>query len=112
MLDRKLKTFGKYKLLIIDEIGYLPMKREGAHLFFQLVSRRYEKSSTIFTSNKPYSEWGEVMGHGHRSSDAEQDPPSQHDHQHQGRATGSRLGSGRGVHRPGKNLSEVRRKSY
>jgi len=62
MLDRKLKTFGKYKLLIIDEIGYLPMKREGAHLFFQLVSRRYEKSSTIFTSNKPYSEWGEIMG--------------------------------------------------
>ena len=61
-LDRKLKTFGKYKLLIIDEIGYLPMNREGAHLFFQLVSRRYEKSSTIFTSNKPYSEWGEVMG--------------------------------------------------
>jgi DNA replication protein DnaC len=62
MLDRKLKTFGKYKLLVIDEIGYLPMKREGAHLFFQLVSRRYEKAATIFTSNKPYSEWGEVMG--------------------------------------------------
>jgi DNA replication protein DnaC len=62
MLDRKLKTFGKYKLLIIDEIGYLPMKREGAHMFFQLVSRRYEKAATIFTSNKPYSEWGEVMG--------------------------------------------------
>ena len=61
-LDRKLKTFGKYKLLVIDEIGYLPMKREGAHLFFQLVSRRYEKAATIFTSNKPYSEWGEVMG--------------------------------------------------
>lgn len=61
-LDRKLKTFGKYKLLIIDEIGYLPMKREGAHLFFQLVSKRYEKASTIFTSNKPYSEWGEIMG--------------------------------------------------
>jgi DNA replication protein DnaC len=61
-LDRKLKTFGKYKLLVIDEIGYLPMKREGAHLFFQLVSRRYEKASTIFTSNKPFSEWGEVMG--------------------------------------------------
>ena len=62
MSDRKHKTFGNYKLLVIDEIGYLPMKREGAHLFFQLVSRRYEKVATIFTSNKPYSEWGEVMG--------------------------------------------------
>jgi DNA replication protein DnaC len=61
-LDRSLKTFGKYKVLIVDEIGYLPMDREGAHLFFQLVSRRYEKSSTIFTSNKTYSEWGEVLG--------------------------------------------------
>ncbi len=61
-LDRALKTFGKYKVLIVDEIGYLPMDKEGAHLFFQLVSRRYEKGSTIFTSNKTYSEWGEVLG--------------------------------------------------
>jgi DNA replication protein DnaC len=60
--DRKLKTLAKYRLLIVDEIGYLPMDREGAHLFFQLVSKRYEKSSTIFTSNKTYSEWGEVLG--------------------------------------------------
>lgn len=61
-LDRALKTLSKYKVLIIDEIGYLPMDREGSHLFFQLVSRRYEKSSTIFTSNKSYSEWGEILG--------------------------------------------------
>lgn len=61
-LDRKLKTLAKSKLLIIDEIGYLPMDREGAHLFFQLVSKRYERGSTIFTSNKPYSEWGEILG--------------------------------------------------
>jgi DNA replication protein DnaC len=61
-LDRALKTLGKYKLLIVDEIGYLPMDREGAHLFFQMVSRRYEKGSTIFTSNKTYSEWGEILG--------------------------------------------------
>lgn len=46
----------------MDEIGYLPMDKEGAHLFFQLVTRRYEKGSTIFTSNKTYSEWGEVLG--------------------------------------------------
>ena len=61
-LDRALKTFGKYKVLIVDEIGYLPMDKEGAHLFFQLVSRRYERGSTIFTSNKTYSEWGEILG--------------------------------------------------
>jgi DNA replication protein DnaC len=61
-LEGKLKTYSKYKLLIIDEIGYLPMCREEAHLFFQLVSKRYEKVATIFTSNKPYSEWGEIMG--------------------------------------------------
>ena len=38
------------------------MDRQGSHLFFQLVARRYERGSTIFTSNKSYSEWGEVMG--------------------------------------------------
>ena len=61
-LERQLKTYGRYSLLIVDEIGYLPMERVGAHLFFQLVNRRYEKGSTIFTSNKPYSEWGEILG--------------------------------------------------
>ena len=61
-LAMKLKTLGRYPLLIIDEIGYLPMERAGAHLFFQLVSRRYERGATIYTSNKPYSEWGEVLG--------------------------------------------------
>ena len=61
-LEKALKTFGKYKVLIVDEIGYLPMDKEGAHLFFQLVARRYERGSTIFTSNKSYSEWGEMLG--------------------------------------------------
>ena len=62
-LDRALKTLGrKYKLLIVDEIGYLPMDKEGAYLFFQLVSKRYERGSTIYTSNKSYSEWGEILG--------------------------------------------------
>lgn len=61
-LEMRLKTLGRYPLLIIDEIGYLAMDRVGAHLFFQLVSRRYEKGATIYTSNKPYSEWGEVLG--------------------------------------------------
>ncbi|MCE5296807.1 MAG: IS21-like element helper ATPase IstB [Euryarchaeota archaeon] len=61
-LDRTLKKLASYRLLIIDEIGYLPLERQESHLFFQLVARRYEKNSTVFTSNKAYSEWGEVLG--------------------------------------------------
>ena len=55
-LERKLKTLNKYKLLIIDEIGYLPMDLEASNLFFRLISMRYEHASTIFTSNKSYPE--------------------------------------------------------
>lgn len=54
-------TLAKYKLLIIDEMGYLPFDNEGAFCFFQLVSRRYERNSTIFTSNKSYGEWGDIF---------------------------------------------------
>ncbi|AAM06496.1 IS21-like element ISMac9 family helper ATPase IstB [Methanosarcina acetivorans] len=61
MLEKKLKGFMKFKVLIIDEMGYLPFDEEGAHCLFQLISRRYEKSSTIFTSNKSYGEWGEIF---------------------------------------------------
>lgn len=52
---------GKYRRLIIDEIGYLPMDIQGANLFFQLIGRRYEKASTVFTSNKTFSQWNEVF---------------------------------------------------
>lgn len=62
LLDRQLKNYGRPRLLIIDEIGYLPMDRGAVHAFFQLISRRYERGSTIFTSNKSYSEWGEILG--------------------------------------------------
>ena len=60
-LPEKLKTFSKYSVLIIDEIGYLPMDVQGANLFFQLIAKRYEKNTTIFTSNKPFSQWNEVF---------------------------------------------------
>jgi len=60
-LPEKLKTLSKYSVLIIDEIGYLPMDIQGANLFFQLIAKRYEKNSTIFTSNKPFSQWNEVF---------------------------------------------------
>lgn len=51
----------KISLLIIDELGYLPMNADDANLFFQLVSRRYEKSSVIITTNKPFNEWGDIF---------------------------------------------------
>ncbi|KOA18578.1 chromosomal replication initiator protein DnaA [Clostridium homopropionicum DSM 5847] len=60
-LALKIKHYAKYRLLIIDEIGYLPMDIQGANLFFQLIAKRYEKCSTIFTSNKSFSQWGEVF---------------------------------------------------
>ena len=51
----------KPRVLIIDEIGYLPLDKQGANLFFQLISRRYEKNSTIITSNRGFAEWGEIF---------------------------------------------------
>ena len=49
-------------MLIVDEIGYLPITRGGANLFFQLVNARYEKGAMILTSNRGFAEWGEVFG--------------------------------------------------
>ena len=60
-LPERLKVLSRFKLLIIDEIGYLPMDIQGANLFFQLIARRYEKGSTIFTSNKPFSQWNDIF---------------------------------------------------
>lgn len=60
-LPDKLRTLAKFKLLIIDEIGYLPMDIQGANMFFQFIARRYEKVSTIFTSNKTFSQWNEIF---------------------------------------------------
>lgn len=60
-LEARLKHFSKYKLLIIDEIGYLPIDKIGANLFFQLIAKRYEHNSTIITTNQPFSKWGEVF---------------------------------------------------
>lgn len=61
-LEEKLTFYAKPKLLIIDELGYLPLEPNAAHLFFQLVSRRYERGSVLITSNRSVSEWGEVFG--------------------------------------------------
>lgn len=61
-LDNKIKFYNRYKLLIIDEIGYLPITKDGANMFFQLIAKRYETKSTIITTNQPFSKWGEVFG--------------------------------------------------
>jgi len=61
-LEERLAHYGKPKLLIIDELGYLPLEAEAAHLFFQLVSRRYERGSIMVTSNRAVSEWASVFG--------------------------------------------------
>jgi DNA replication protein DnaC len=61
-LEERLGFYAKPKLLIIDELGYLPFEPNAAHLFFQLVSRRYERGSLLLTSNRPVGEWGTVFG--------------------------------------------------
>ena len=61
-LDEKLLSLAKAKLLIVDELGYLPLEPDAAHLFFQLVSRRYEMGAILITSNRSVAEWGAVFG--------------------------------------------------
>ena len=61
-LDEKIKCYTVPRLLIIDEIGYLPIDRQGANLFFQLISRRYERGPMILTSNQSFGSWADVFG--------------------------------------------------
>jgi DNA replication protein DnaC len=61
-LHDELRKLGRYPLIVIDEVGYIPFEPEAANLFFQLVSARYERASLIVTSNKPFGRWGEVFG--------------------------------------------------
>lgn len=61
-LERMLQQLVYPRLLILDEIGYLPMTREEASLFFRLLCRRYEKASLILTSNKSFLDWGDIFG--------------------------------------------------
>ena len=61
-LEQRLSFYAKPKLLIIDELGYLPFERDAAHVFFQLIARRYERGSLMITSNRSVGEWGGVFG--------------------------------------------------
>lgn len=60
-LERQLKAYTAPKLLVIDEVGFLPFDQKGADLFFQVISKRYEKGSIILTTNRPFKEWGEIF---------------------------------------------------
>ena len=61
-LVEKIRFYARASLLVVDEIGYLPITQGGANLFFQLVNARYEKGAMILTSNRGFAEWGEVFG--------------------------------------------------
>lgn len=61
-LKERLRYYLRPKLLIIDELGYLPMDRTGANLFFQLIAKRYERGAVVVTSNRSYGEWGDIFG--------------------------------------------------
>lgn len=60
-LDARIKHYSRYDLLIIDEIGYLPVDKQGVNLLFQLVAKRYEKKSTIITTNINFNKWGDTF---------------------------------------------------
>lgn len=60
--EQLIKHYSKYRILIIDEIGYIPIEKNYSNIFFQLIASRYEKKSTIITTNQPLSKWGEVFG--------------------------------------------------
>ena len=61
-LSRRLRVLTHPALLVVDEIGYLPVSQDGAVLFFQLINARHERASTVLTSNKGFEEWGGVLG--------------------------------------------------
>ncbi|MFE0868574.1 IS21-like element helper ATPase IstB [Streptomyces rochei] len=61
-LTNKLGTYLRPSVLVVDEVGYQPLERAEANLVFQVISKRYEKGSIILTSNKTFSEWGQVFG--------------------------------------------------
>jgi len=61
-LVQRIRFLTRAALLIIDEVGYLPLEKAGANLFFQLVNARYEKGAMILTSNRSFQEWGEIFG--------------------------------------------------
>lgn len=62
MRKGRARSYYKNALVVVDEVGYTPLTREEAHLFFQFISNRYERSSTVITSNKSFTDWAQVFG--------------------------------------------------
>ena len=60
-LLKKLQYYQSQELLVIDEIGYLSLGTQGSNLFFQVVSARHERKSTVITTNRPFAQWGEIF---------------------------------------------------
>lgn len=60
-LDAELKKIRRYRLITIDEVGYIPFDQDAANLFFQLIASRYEQGSVMVTSNLPFGRWGETF---------------------------------------------------
>lgn len=69
-LDQELKRVCRPEVLILDEIGYIPIDKHGADLLFQVISRRYERGSILLTSNKAYKDWAEIFNHDHTVTSA------------------------------------------
>jgi DNA replication protein DnaC len=61
-LQRFQKLLASYELLVVDELGFVPLSKTGAELLFEIFSQRYERASTLVTSNLPFEEWTEVFG--------------------------------------------------
>jgi DNA replication protein DnaC len=61
-LEAELRRLERYGLIVVDEVGYLPLERQAANLLFALVSRRYERGSIIVTSNRSFDQWGDILG--------------------------------------------------
>lgn len=61
LLARKLHYYQSQDLLVCDELGYLPLGRQGSNLFFQVISARHEKKSTVITTNLPFAKWGDIF---------------------------------------------------
>jgi DNA replication protein DnaC len=61
-LAHELRRLERYHLLVVDEVGYLPLERQAANLLFALLSRRYERGSIAVTSNRGFEQWGEILG--------------------------------------------------
>ena len=57
-----LKRYTRPRVLVMDEIGYLPVSREGVELLFQIISNRYETGSIVLTTNRPFKQWGKLFG--------------------------------------------------